>query len=207
MDSGGATGNDPCPARYWPSSDAFIGNEFVSVVSRQHWSIRLIDVWIVKSSLVRLPTALWCAAALLIVFNDQVESGGGGTHRQIVSLFFISGTHSASQTLGSMCPRELWDHHIKKSSMAKCRRYTSRAVRDGSVWTCGEGGFTACTPLSCCFSDRWKIVPTSKLWTGGNGKDGDGSGPNLPGECSKSLIWKWCAFDAVMLFHLTSSTL
>lgn len=72
--------------------------------------------------------------------------------------------------LGGMRPHELRDHHIKKLSRAKCRRYTRRAVRDVSVWTCRVGGFTALQAPGCCLSDRWKIVPTSNLWTGSNGK-------------------------------------
>lgn len=118
-----------------------------------------------------------CATGLLIVFNDDEVESGGGKYRQTFSCFistchltvFHNWNSPCIPKIGRCAPLQVMrssHQEIGQSQMS----YTRCAVRDVSEWTCKVGGFTALQAPGCWFSDRWKIAPTSNLWTGCNGK-------------------------------------
>lgn len=110
----------------------------------------------------------------------------------------------------TLCIPNVWQHapfRVTRSSHREIEQSqmsgVTRDVPSGTfLWTCRVGGFTALQAPGCWFSDRWKIVPTSNLWTGSNGK---GMEMAVDYTCQASAQnpsnIKWCVFDALLRFH------
>lgn len=149
---------------------------------------------VVKSSLLRLPMALWWAPVLLV--PESLRS---------LSLLFPASCHLTwflSETLPAS-PQTLEAPALTNYEIITSGNWaepnvgvTQHAVRKVCVQTWRVGGFTALQAPGCWFSDRWKIVPTSNLWSGSNGKGMETAADHTCQRSSQNPVMK--VFDAAV---------